>query len=127
MAGAILFAMFHSLFDSAGATVAGVLLLLIGIVLITGKAFVPYVVEYFPKLLKSMKEFNSKKTISSKKTFNRIKDNSLEEKAKQTDERAVQNILPLQPEIEEVVSQPIISAFSERIDKPVRVMSRPQL
>ena len=28
--------------------------------------------------------------------------------------------LPLQPEIEEVVSQPIISAFSERIDKPVQ-------
>ena len=32
----------------------------------------------------------------------------------------MQNLPPLQPEVEEVVSQPIISAFSERIDKPVQ-------
>ena len=51
MAGAILFALFHSLFDSAGATVAGVLLLLIGIILFTGKALVPYVAEHFPTML----------------------------------------------------------------------------
>ena len=51
MAGAILFAMFHSLFDSAGAMVAGVLLFLIGIILLTGKALVPYVAEHFPTIL----------------------------------------------------------------------------
>ena len=49
MIGAFLFAMFYSLFDSAGATVAGVLLLLIGVVLLTGKAFVPYLQKLYPK------------------------------------------------------------------------------
>ena len=41
MAGAFLFAMFYSLFDSAGATVAGVLLFLIGLVLINWKSTRP--------------------------------------------------------------------------------------
>ena len=41
--GAILFASFHVLFDSAGAKIAGWLLLLIGIILLTGKALVPLV------------------------------------------------------------------------------------
>ena len=66
MAGAFLFALFYSLFDSAGATVAGVLLFLIGFVLITGKALVPYVAEHFPKFFDSVKGF-SKKTSSVKK------------------------------------------------------------
>ena len=39
--GAMLFAAFHVLFDSAGAKIAGWLLLIIGIVLLTGKALVP--------------------------------------------------------------------------------------
>ena len=69
MTGAILFAMFHSLFDSAGATVAGILLFLIGVVLLTGKALVPYVAEHFPKLLKSMKDSFSKKAPVSKKNL----------------------------------------------------------
>ena len=48
--GAILFASFHVLFDAAGAKIAGWLLLLIGIVLLTGKALVPYLIEVAPKL-----------------------------------------------------------------------------
>ena len=72
MAGAILFAMFHSLFDSAGAMVAGVLLFLIGIILLTGKALVPYVAEHFPQYLKSIKgafaKKEQKKTQTAQKT-----------------------------------------------------------
>ena len=121
MTGAILFAMFYSLFDSAGATVAGVLLFLIGIVLLTGKAFVPYVAEYFPKLLKSMKDSIPKKAPAVKKTPSESRTTRSRKKSYNSeDEQSVQNLPPLQPEMEEVVSQPIISAFSERIDKPVQ-------
>jgi S-DNA-T family DNA segregation ATPase FtsK/SpoIIIE len=120
MTGAILFAMFYSLFDSAGATVAGILLFLIGVVLLTGKAFVPYIAEYFPKLLKSIKDSFSKKAPSVKKTSSEPRTTRSRKKVNSEDGQSVQNLPPLQPEMEEVVSQPIISAFSERIDKPVQ-------
>ena len=120
MTGAILFAMFHSLFDSAGATVAGILLFLIGVVLLTGKALVPYVAEHFPKLLKSMKDSFPKKVPAVKKPSGESRTTRSRKKVNSEDEPSVQNLPPLQPEIEEVVSQPIISAFSERIDKPVQ-------
>ncbi|WP_438298575.1 DNA translocase FtsK [Sporosarcina sp. FA15] len=119
MTGAILFAMFYSLFDSAGATVAGILLFLIGIVLLTGKALVPYAAEHFPKLLKSMKDSIPKKGSVVKKSSSESRTTRSKRKANTADEQAVQNLPPHQPEIEEVVSQPIISAFSERRDKPV--------
>ena len=41
---------FHVLFDSAGAKIAGWLLLIIGIVLLTGKALVPFLVEHFQNM-----------------------------------------------------------------------------
>lgn len=120
MTGAILFAMFYSLFDSAGAMVAGILLFLIGVVLLTGKALVPYVAEHFPKLLKSMKDSFPKKAPAVKKTSSESRTTRSRKKVNSEDEPTVQNLPPLQSEIEEVVSQPIISAFSERIDKPVQ-------
>ncbi len=128
MIGAFLFAMFHSLFDSAGATVAGILLLLIGIILLTGKALVPYLAENFPKLYATVKETvtnkwnreeeevkptrsrRSKKAVASK-----------EEKAKEIEEFPASQT-PLE---EDIPSQPIISAFSERIDKPVEEVKEP--
>lgn len=119
MAGAFLFAMFYSLFDSAGATVAGVLLFLIGLVLITGKALVPYAVEHFPKLLGSLKDLSFKKEPPAKKAASQSRTTRSKKKADLVEEQPVENSLALQPEIEEIVSQPIISAFSERIDKHV--------
>ena len=68
MVGAILFAMFHSLFDSAGAMVAGVLLFLIGFILLTGKALVPYVAEHFPQFWDGMKGMFVKKEQQKTKT-----------------------------------------------------------
>ncbi len=120
MAGGILYAMFYSLLDSAGATVAGILLFLIGIVLISGKAFVPFVAEQFPKLLKSMKDSFSIKASSVKKPSSEPRTTRSRRTVKSEDEQSVEILPPLQSEIEEVVSQPIISAFSERIDKPVQ-------
>lgn len=120
MVGAVLFAMFYSLFDSAGATVAGVLLLLIGIVLLTGKALVPYMAEVLPKLFDSIK----KKSLGLVSHFQKVEDvpvattRSARSKIKAANEKKT-----TPPEIKEVVEEeepsapPIISAFSEKIEK----------
>lgn len=115
MVGAILFALFHSLFDSAGAMVAGVLLLLIGLVLITGKAFVPYLIDNFSKLIEYLTNLFAKK---DKPTPKPATESRATRSKKSTRSASAEELLV--PEIEEVVSQPIISAFSERIEKPVR-------
>ena len=115
MIGAFIFAIFYSLFDTAGATVAGVLLLLIGLVLLTGRALVPYIAEHFPKLYESskeklaslfarkeVKEQPPKETRSKKKEHVKLK-------------KPTEQVLATIPE--EIPSQPIISAFTEKIDK----------
>lgn len=119
MVGALLFAMFHSLFDSAGATVAGILLLLIGIVLLTGKAIVPYVAEKFPAFVGGVKKIVAERA-KSKEAPVKLTRATRSKKGKTVPE--VTQIEPLEPpaEVEEIPSQPIISAFSERIDKPAR-------
>ncbi|WP_277584300.1 FtsK/SpoIIIE family DNA translocase [Psychrobacillus antarcticus] len=111
--GAILFASFHVLFDSAGAQVAGWLMLFIGIVLLTGKALVPYLVETFPKLKQSYLNRPKKK----KPTPTPPKSQSRRNKKQATGEEAVTVIEAVPIETEEVdqSSAPIISAFTERI------------
>ena len=118
LAGAMLFALFHSLFDSAGATVAGVLLLLIGIILLTGKALVPYVAELYPKLLASLKnKFERKESKAPKKSNQQtLSRTSRSKKATaKEDKPEIFNAATVMEE-EEVVSKPIISAFNERIE-----------
>ncbi|MFS0574170.1 DNA translocase FtsK [Sporosarcina sp. 179-K 3D1 HS] len=118
MAGAVLFAMFHSLLDSAGATVAGVLLLLIGIVLLTGKALVPYVAEHFPAVLDSMKGLFERKGKPKKRPAARASRSKKRRRPALIQEaQTVPDVPDDQEEEEETVSQPIISAFSERIEK----------
>ncbi len=67
-----------------------------------------------------MKDSFQKRAPQVKKSSSEPRTTRSKKKAESADEQSVQNLLPIQPEIEEVVSQPIISAFSERIDKPVQ-------
>ncbi|MDW0115678.1 DNA translocase FtsK [Sporosarcina thermotolerans] len=123
--GAILFALFHTLFDSSGATVAGVLLLLVGIILLTGKAFVPYLLELYPKIAESFKskfERNEKNRKNEKKPKEK-QDSSVpsrmsrSQKGKQTDNDKEQEFTPDVGEQQEIISKPIISNFKENINK----------
>ncbi|MFD1928647.1 DNA translocase FtsK [Sporosarcina siberiensis] len=120
MAGAFLFAMFFSLFDSAGATLAGVLLLSIGLVLLTGKALVPYFAEKFPDFINSIKQsLKNRETPAKKKPSKQTRSNrpskpvNKEEKPQEEPEDEMIQIM-------EIPSQPIISAFTERIEKTER-------
>ena len=119
LAGAMLFALFHSLFDSAGATVAGVLLLLIGIILLTGKALVPYVAELYPKLHASLKDkFERKESKAPKKSNQQtLSRTTRSKKATAKEEKPDSFNAATVMEEEEVVSTPIISAFNERIER----------
>lgn len=129
MIGAVLFACFFALFDSAGAKIAGWLMVLIGIVLITGKALIPYLASKLPAIKKTilqMKE-DSGDSISRRKEAKKQK---AVEKKKDTrkNRKRVERELPV-PEDEhhaatevEPVSEerrePIISAFTQRVVHP---------
>ncbi len=119
MIGAILFASFHVLFDSAGAKVISWLLLLIGIVLLTGKALVPYLVEISPKMAESFKKRAKKEkqkpATEIKRVSRRSRKDAVEEEAEQA--VTIHDMNPGQQEEPEVASAPIISAFTERITR----------
>lgn len=119
MAGAVLFAMFHSLLDSAGAMVAGVLLFLIGFILLTGKALVPYVVEHFPKFWIRIKDLFMKEERQEATKATKTRTTRAKSKKKTVATEATDNLAVPDKSVEEAVSQPIISAFSERIEKPI--------
>jgi len=113
--GAILFASFHVLFASAGAKVAGWLMLFIGIVLLTGKALVPYLVVTFPKLKESFlnRPKKKKKTPTPASTSGQSRRNK--KQSAQEEAVTVIDATPVQIEEVEQSSSPIISAFTERI------------
>ncbi|MFC5603119.1 DNA translocase FtsK [Sporosarcina koreensis] len=117
LAGAMLFALFHSLFDSAGATVAGVLLLLIGIILLTGKALVPYIADLYPKVIDSLKSKTERREKKVPKKGNQQAQTRSTRSKKSPPIEGMQDIPAATiEEQEEVISKPIISAFNERIE-----------
>ncbi|MGG0643711.1 DNA translocase FtsK [Sporosarcina gallistercoris] len=125
MTGAVLFAMFYSLFDSAGATVAGILLLLTGLILISGKALAPYLAEWFPRAFSSvtqkLKGINLRtapKAVPEKKPKPaRATRSSKHQKETGQESDPVSHPMIADPEEDEPYVQPIISAFNERNDE----------
>lgn len=124
MIGAFIFALFYSLFDSTGAKISGILLLLIGLILLTGKALVPYVAEAFPKFYTSMKEKvggifeRSHEEQQEKKPATQMSRTQKKKRSKQKQpvEEAVKEPV-LDVKAAELPTQPIISAFNERIEQ----------
>lgn len=94
--GAMLFSTLHILFDSTGTKVAAWVLLFIGIILVTGKALVPFIIEHTPDM---KKKISAKKKSKKKLSAKRSRTNN-EELA--TDDTPVKE------------QEPIISAFSQQ-------------
>ncbi|MGX9133719.1 DNA translocase FtsK [Rummeliibacillus sp. JY-2-4R] len=125
--GSILFACFYALFDSAGAKIAGWLMVLIGIVLISGKALIPYLVSVWPSITKSISEMKeesnqsvSRRKEAKKKKASNNKDNN--RKSRKNDQQEVsthEEEHHAATEIEampvEERREPIISAFTQRV------------
>lgn len=102
MIGAILFSLLHVLFDSTGAKVVAWVMLITGIILITGKALVPLLFSQVPKVKEKVNESRSR---HAKK-----KQNHREADIK--DEQAATVINP--SHIDGMPEEPIIKAFTEK-------------
>ncbi len=128
MMGAFLFATFHVLFDSGGSKIAAGLLFIIGMILLTGKALVPILVNQFHHLGKKwgngFVQMKKTKTSAVPKTTRRSeKRKKSAQSAAATQEIEVATTLN-EPEQEH--SSPIISAFTERADKIVEIEAESQ-
>ncbi|MEB2278476.1 DNA translocase FtsK [Lysinibacillus xylanilyticus] len=109
MIGALLFSALHVLFEATGAKVVAWVIFFIGLILVTGKALVPYLAEKMPDLFgKWQKKHREKKKNMPKKSKNR------RSKVESKDEIAA---VEQEPEVqeEEEDSEPIISAFTQNV------------
>ena len=111
MVGALLFSGLHVLFEATGAKVVAWVILFIGLILVTGKALVPFLAEKTPTLFgKWQKKRQEKKKNNPKKPRN-----SRRSRAGGTDEVAADRAtVPVQEEVEES-REPIISAFTQNV------------
>ncbi|MET1015103.1 MAG: DNA translocase FtsK [Paenisporosarcina sp.] len=117
MVGAIIFAAFHVLFDASGATIGAWLLLLIGFVLLSGKAMVPFIASQLPEWKKNWKAYRSRKKATAKPqpVVSRRKEKRLQSEATVQIEQRPEAATVMEVVEEEHVS-PIISAFTERVE-----------
>ncbi|WP_079525329.1 FtsK/SpoIIIE family DNA translocase [Solibacillus isronensis] len=113
MIGGLLFSLFHVLFDASGAKIAAFVLLAIGIILITGKALVPILVEKAPtlkgKFKRTKRSTRSKPKPEVKEKQRRSKTEPImEEEAADLEDLIITTATPTHHE-------PIISNFVEQV------------
>ena len=123
MIGAVLFALFHLLFDARGAQWIAMIFIVIGIILVTGKSLNDTVIKVAVGLftfaknqwLAFMDDMKGWKEDSNK----RKKEKQVEEKKHKEEKKAKPQeevIVMEDSSVEEIVSPPIISSFNDRED-----------
>ena len=100
MVGAVLFSMLHVLFEATGAKIAAVVLLIIGTILITGKALVPILIEKSPSI---NIDFKGRKRRRPTARPRQVK--------KKPDEETVATVEQVE------YQEPVISAFTENVEQ----------
>src|SRR5690606_16968209 len=134
MLGAILFSLFHVLFDASGAKVTAWVILFIGLILITGKALIPFIVEKGPEFKKRLERKKKPKRSGNTKDKEEPKRREKRERAAKKENNPANEVVatsmdtyeddpvPFQEQtiFREPVKEPIISAFTQNIkqDKP---------
>ena len=130
MMGAFLFATFHVLFDSGGATIAAWLLVMIGFILLSGKALVPFLATQAP-LWRDRWLVSREQKKKTKTTTPRVQRRSDKRKNAESLPPAAQDLEVAttlrEPEAEPIHSSPIISAFTERAEKVVDITPVPEI
>ncbi|KAA9025818.1 FtsK/SpoIIIE family DNA translocase [Niallia endozanthoxylica] len=131
MAGAVLFALFHYLFDEAGTKLLSFVFILIGFILVTGKTFGEAVGKVFTSFGRFMgnqwlsfkddmfnwKEDQQKKREEKRALRQEGKGRQSEGKRKRSEEDKDANPIihtALEEQVESVRPEPIISSFAER-------------
>ena len=108
MIGGLLFSILHVLFDAAGTKIAATVLLLIGIILITGKAFVPIMIEKMPRLKRKQRsKKRTSRTEPQQQHKQRHQEESFEEEAADEEQITITTI--------SLDDTPIISNFVEQV------------
>ncbi|MEG0384056.1 MAG: DNA translocase FtsK [Solibacillus sp.] len=111
MIGGLLFSLLHVLFDAAGAKIAATVIMAIGIILITGKAFVPLLIEKAPKLRGALtRTRTNRNTTPRAERGNRSR--RTQEEPIFAEEAADEEVVILNTPIQE---EPVISNFVENI------------
>jgi len=127
MIGAFLFATFHVLFDAGGATIAAWLLLIIGFILLSGIALVPYLVSQIPQWKNKWVEMRAQKkkdkALASPK-IQRSKNKKLQNVPSSAQQKEEVATVHQEAELEHV--SPIISAFTERAERIVEIKPQPE-
>ena len=102
--GAILFSMLHVLFGSTGTKITAFILLLIGFILITGKAIVPFIIEKAPIL---------KKKYAARQTK--------EKRRRPANNEGLEQTIIMHPATDEIEhEEPLISPFTENVSRVER-------
>lgn len=110
MIGGLLFSLLHVLFDAAGAKIAATVIMAIGIILITGKAFVPLLIEKAPKI-KGKLSRNNRNTRRSR-TVRENRSQRTQESHLAEEAAAEEHVIIMNTPIQE---EPVISNFVENI------------
>ena len=118
MIGALLFSGLHVLFEASGAKVVAWVIFFIGLILVTGKALVPYLAEKTPDIFgKWKKKHRDKKKNTPKKPNNR------RSRVESGDEvAAVNQSIDMPEQEEEIPHEPIISAFTQNVSQEREVI-----
>ncbi|KGR81362.1 MULTISPECIES: FtsK/SpoIIIE family DNA translocase [Lysinibacillus] len=123
MIGALLFSGLHVLFEASGAKVVAWVIFFIGLILVTGKALVPYLAEKTPDIFgKWKKKHRDKKKNTPKKPNNR------RSRVESGDEvAAVNQSIDMPEQEEEIPHEPIISAFTQNVSQEREVFDTTHL
>ncbi|WP_042472037.1 FtsK/SpoIIIE family DNA translocase [Bacillus ndiopicus] len=117
--GALLFSILHVLFDSTGAKVTAWVLLFIGIILVTGKALVPIVIEKTPAMKKKLARQKKEKTRRSPKSVTSESEVLATEETIVHEEPIISAFT--QPTIREEEPPAVEVEIEEILDEPVQV------
>lgn len=126
MVGGLLFAFYHVLFDTTGATIMAWLLGVVAFILITGRALVPYLMQQWPIWKESI--VSRRKEVREARKYRRavkkqLQDQKVEKETKATiipmpereQEQAVEEVVEEQPPLPK--KEPKISAFTQRVEE----------
>lgn len=128
LVGGIVFALFHVLFDTTGSFIIAWLMMLVAVILITGRALVPYITQQIPiwkeaiaSRRKEVRESNQyrkavKKQLAENEGEKATKKESKKPKLTVLQGEAVEDSIPY-VEQEEPRKEPIISAFTQNIQE----------
>lgn len=116
--GAFLFSMLHILLDSSGAKVVAIVFLIVGIILITGKALVPFLYEKAPKLKQFILMKRNKKSPNRRGAKKKTQSQTKSQPQSEIDENEVESMtIALENMNDHQEAAPVIQHFTQNVTR----------